>query len=161
MADGFEVVPEELERAADSIGDAVRDVADILWDRPSGDYGHPVLGSAFAHFLDDIKDHVDTIHEAALGHGMNLKDTASHYRDADIGSGEVLRNCWLSPDTFEAIQRNLDKSGIPGGGWAGGVGGVGQAPATEPPPTTSGFVDTHQFGIGKSEQELNAEGVYH
>jgi hypothetical protein len=126
MADGFEVVPEELERAADSIGDAVRDVAGMVWDWPRGDYGRPGLGSAFADFLEEIKDRVDTIHEDVLGHGTNLKDTATHYRDSDIARGDVVRNCWLPHDELPR-----------------------------------GIMDTHRFGTGPSERELNAEGTCH
>jgi hypothetical protein len=111
MSGGFGAVPDELHQVAGRIDDAVATVAGMVWQGPTGDYGHPQVQAAWASFLDDLQDEVDVLHRTVLGHGDQLRDTAARYREVD-----------------DANAAALEKAGVPGGGWAGGVRGVGEAP---------------------------------
>jgi hypothetical protein len=155
MADGFEVIPDELERTADRIGAALGDVAGIVWRGPGGDYGHPAVETAWSRFVEDARDHVNVLRHSAAGHGVNLRDVASRYRDVDIASSDALGNCWLPNGG-----RSAGDSGIPGGGFAGGVAGVGDAPATGPIWVNPGWADTGALNNGGHRDPLD-EGIHH
>ena len=126
MADGFGAVPDELRQMADRIDRAVAGAVDLAWAGPSGDFGHPGVQAGWSRFLDDVKELVDRLRVTASEHGEGLRTAADRYRDMDIQSGNALGGLGES-------------SGIPGGGWAGGVAGVGENPPAEGGP--SGFID--------------------
>jgi hypothetical protein len=124
MTSGFEALPEELHETANTITETVGEVIGMVWHAPSGDYGDARVSEAWGRFLDDLHDHVETLHRTAVEHGDQLRAAATSYGDTDIASAD-----------------QLEKSGIPGGGWAGGVSGVGDAP-------TGGWVNPGWAGSG-------------
>jgi broad specificity phosphatase PhoE len=146
MADGFEVIPDELEWAAGRIGEALGDVAGMAWQGPGGDYGHPAVGTAWSHFLEEIKDQVDALHDSAVGHGVNLRAAATHYREMDIATSQVVGNCWLPNGGFD---RGVPQDGQP-------LGDVGI-----PAPIANGIMDTSGYGVGIPDRELDDEGIHH
>jgi hypothetical protein len=103
MSDGFFAVPEEIRQMASHITDAIGDIAGLTWQKPSGDYGHPGVQSAWASFLDDLEHQVGTLHRTAAGHSENLKATAIRYSATDIENGTSLEDI------------------VPGGGFGGPV----------------------------------------
>ena len=130
MTGGFEAVPDELDRMANSIADAVGEAAGMVWHQPGGDYGDIRVSDAWSRFLDELHDHVSTLHNTAMAHGDRLRTAATRYRDTDVASADQLNG-----------------SGIPGGGWAGGVNGVGDGPTGPPVWTNPGFLGSG-YGVG-------------
>lgn len=115
MSGGFSTVPDELRQTAGSIGDAVGAVAGMVWQGPSGDYGHPGVQAGWAGFIEEMKAQVAALRDKANEHADGLRTAADQYQDSDTENGQALGG------VFDSV--------IPGGGWAGGVTGVGQAPS--------------------------------
>ena len=90
MTSGFGTVPDELRQAAGQIGGAIRGVADLIWQGPSGDYGHAGVQHSWGQFIDDMKKAVGNLHDEADDHGLNLKGAASAYEEMDSGVGQVV-----------------------------------------------------------------------
>ncbi|MEW2502203.1 hypothetical protein ACQPXB_10670 [Amycolatopsis sp. CA-161197] len=90
MTGGFDAVTEELERAADTIGDVVGGAAGLLWQGPSGDYGHPGVQAGWGSFIEDIKSVVDALEGKAQGHGEDLRTAAVRYAGADDTATDAI-----------------------------------------------------------------------
>ena len=60
MTGGFGAVPEELYRTANQIGDVIGSASGLLWQGPSGDYGHPGVQTGWGSFIDDVKSEVES-----------------------------------------------------------------------------------------------------
>ncbi|WP_326569295.1 hypothetical protein VSH64_47465 [Amycolatopsis rhabdoformis] len=90
MTGGFDAVTEDLERAADTIGDVVGSAAGLLWQGPSGDYGHAGVQAGWGSFVDDLKSVVDGLAGKAQGHGEDLRTAAVRYAAADGAAGDSI-----------------------------------------------------------------------
>ncbi|GAA4826590.1 hypothetical protein GCM10025787_00190 [Saccharopolyspora rosea] len=80
---GFNAVPEELQRAANVITDTVGQAAKLVWQGPSGNYGHPGVQGGWDQFVADAKAEINRLAQAAKGHGESLNDAARDYRESD------------------------------------------------------------------------------
>jgi len=116
MTGGFGAVPDELFRTANAINDAVGSAAAMLWQDPSGDYGHPGVQAGWGQFIEDMKSEIDKLRDKAEGHGESLKTAAMGYADSDSAAGQVIGK----------IEDQFGIPGVPGGGFAGGVGRIGR-----------------------------------
>ena len=65
---GFNAVPEELQRAANVITDTVGQAAKLVWQGPSGNYGHPGVQGGWDQFVADAKAEINRLAQAAKGH---------------------------------------------------------------------------------------------
>lgn len=143
MSGGFGAVPDELFRTANSIGDVVGSAAGLLWQGPSGDYGHRQLQAGWAGFIESIEAEVARLAEQTRGHGDNLRTAAGKYLQSDDDATGTVRGAGSGiGDLFGAgsggqagngidplpgrggpgeakIGSQLD--GVPGGGWTGGL----------------------------------------
>lgn len=90
MTSGFGTVPDELRQAAGQIGGVIRGVADLVWQGPSGDYGHAGVQQSWAQFIDDMRKSVQNLHDKADEHGVSLKGAASTYEEQDTGVGRLV-----------------------------------------------------------------------
>jgi len=90
MTSGFGAVPDELRQAAGQIGGVIRNVADLVWQGPSGDYGHAGVQTGWGQFIDDMKKSVQNLHDKADEHGIGLKGAASAYEEQDSGVGQLV-----------------------------------------------------------------------
>jgi hypothetical protein len=135
MSGGFSTVPDELRQTAGTIGDALGAVAGMVWQGPSGDYGHPGVQAGWGQFIEEMKAQVAALRDRANEHADGLRTAAEQYQDSDAESGHVLGGVFDSgipgggwAGGVAGVGHRLsgsDDSGIPGGGWAGGVSGVG------------------------------------
>jgi hypothetical protein len=116
MTGGFGAVPEELYRTANRIGDVVGSAGSMLWQGPSGDYGHPGVQTGWGSFIEDVKAEVGKLAKKAEGHGEDLRTAAVKYADSDGAAGEALGK--LGGGLLGGLQ------GAPGGGITGGLGGI-------------------------------------
>lgn len=89
---GFSATPEELQQAAKAISDTVGHVSGIPWEGPSGDYGHPGVQQGWGQFVDDARNQVKSLANAAQGHGDNLQQAASDYLKLDQHAADLLGN---------------------------------------------------------------------
>ncbi|HVW42252.1 MAG TPA: hypothetical protein VHC18_12960 [Amycolatopsis sp.] len=112
MTSGFGTVPDDLRQAAGDIGGAIRGVADLVWQGPSGDYGHAAVQHGWSDFIDDMKKAVHNLHDKADEHGVNLKGAAGAYEEQDAGVGQVIGG----------IGELIDSAGGSGSGSGGGSG---------------------------------------
>ncbi|GDY30633.1 hypothetical protein [Gandjariella thermophila] len=118
MSDGFDAVADELRRAAGSIADAVGGVAGMVWQGPSGDYGHRGVQAGWARFVEDLKAQIQKLHDRAHQHGDNLIAAAAGYLESDAEADAAL----------DRVAGLLDSAGsaagvATGGGGAGAPGG--------------------------------------
>ncbi|MET7989331.1 hypothetical protein ABZU76_00325 [Amycolatopsis sp. NPDC005232] len=90
MTGGFDAVTEELERAADTIGDVVGGAAGLLWQGPSGNYGHPGVQAGWGSFIADIESVVEGLTGKAHGHGEDLRTAAVRYASADDTASDSI-----------------------------------------------------------------------
>ncbi|MEU4670588.1 hypothetical protein AB0F91_22025 [Amycolatopsis sp. NPDC023774] len=90
MTGGFDAVTEELERAADTIGDVVGGAAGLLWQGPSGDYGHAGVQAGWGSFIADIASVVEGLTGKAHGHGEDLRTAAVRYAGADDTASDAI-----------------------------------------------------------------------
>ncbi|MGW4484224.1 hypothetical protein ACWEOE_10340 [Amycolatopsis sp. NPDC004368] len=90
MTGGFDAVTEELERAADTIGDVVGGAAGLLWQGPSGDYGHPGVQAGWGSFIADLESVVEGLTGKAHGHGEDLRTAAVRYAGADDSASDAI-----------------------------------------------------------------------
>ncbi|NKQ56464.1 hypothetical protein HFP15_26660 [Amycolatopsis sp. K13G38] len=90
MTSGFGTVPDELRQAAGQIGGVIREAADLVWQGPSGDYGHAGVQQGWGQFIDDMKKSVQNLHDKADDHGIDLKGAASAYEEQDSGVGRLV-----------------------------------------------------------------------
>lgn len=90
MTSGFGTVPDDLRQAAGQIGGAIRGVADLVWQGPSGNYGNAGVQRGWGEFIDGMKKSVQNLHEQADDHGVNLKGAASAYQEIDSGVGQTI-----------------------------------------------------------------------
>ncbi|MEV4604178.1 hypothetical protein AB0K15_43315 [Amycolatopsis sp. NPDC049253] len=90
MTGGFDAVTEELERAADTIGDVVGGAAGLLWQGPSGDYGHAGVQAGWGGFIADIASVVEGLTGKAHGHGEDLRTAAVRYAGADDTASDAI-----------------------------------------------------------------------
>jgi hypothetical protein len=90
MAGGFEAAPGELRGSAQSIATALCDAAGITWQRPSGDYGHAGVQSAFAAFVEDAERRVGELGATADGLGRGLGESARAYEASDANGVRTL-----------------------------------------------------------------------
>ena len=90
MTGGFGAVPEELYRTANQIGDVIGSAAGLLWQGPSGDYGHPGVQTGWGSFIDEVKSEVEKLARKAEGHGEDLRTAAGKYAESDTEAGDVL-----------------------------------------------------------------------
>ncbi|WP_329057760.1 WXG100 family type VII secretion target [Amycolatopsis sp. NBC_01480] len=116
MTGGFGAVPEELYRTANRIGDVVGSAGSMLWQGPSGDYGHPGVQTGWGSFIEDVKAEVGKLAKKAEGHGEDLRTAAVKYADSDSAASEALGK--LGGGLLGGLE------GAPGGGITGGIGGV-------------------------------------
>lgn len=142
MSGGFGAVPEELFRTANSIGDVIGSAAGLLWQGPSGDYGHRQLQTGWTGFIESIEAEVARLAEQTQGHGDNLRTAAGKYLQSDDdatgtvgGFGAGLGDLFptgggqsgngidplpgIGGPGEAKIGSKLD--GVPGGGWTGGL----------------------------------------
>ncbi|MEV8612698.1 hypothetical protein AB0383_33040 [Amycolatopsis sp. NPDC051373] len=154
MTGGFDAVTEELERAADTIGDVVGGAAGLLWQGPSGDYGHPGVQAGWGSFIADIESVVEGLTGKAHGHGEDLRTAAVRYAGADgTASDAIVKTAakafggsfggGIFGPLGEVLHRSLDGKpvdGNPGDGeklgpaWTGGATGRISGSIDELPP---------------------------
>jgi hypothetical protein len=138
MTGGFGAVPEELYRTANQIGDVIGGAAGLLWQGPSGDYGHPGVQAGWGSFLENVKAEVEKLAKKAEGHGEDLRTAAVKYANSDTGAVDVLGKfgAGLSespngPGGLGAVLGGFGSlgeskigaglDGVPGGGFTGGL----------------------------------------
>jgi hypothetical protein len=114
MTGGFGAVPDELFRTANAISDAVGTAAGMVWQGPSGDYGHPGVHAGWGWFIEDMKAEIAQLREKADGHGESLKLAAAEYVDSDSEASHLIA---------KVDQRLHD---VPGGGFTGGTSKISQ-----------------------------------
>ncbi|WP_409182466.1 hypothetical protein F9C11_39690 [Amycolatopsis sp. VS8301801F10] len=127
MSGGFGAVPEELFRTANAIGDVVGSAAGLLWQGPSGDYGHRGVQAGWAGFVEEIQAEVARLTGIAQGHGDDLRTAAGKYAQSDAAAtgtigefGAGLGDLLGEAAGGEAkIGSRLE--GAPGGGFTGGL----------------------------------------
>ncbi|MFD2469633.1 hypothetical protein [Amycolatopsis silviterrae] len=139
MSGGFGAVPEELFRTANSIGDVIGGAAGLLWQGPSGDYGHPGVQAGWAGFIEEVRAEVARLTENADGHGDDLRTAAGKYSQSDAAAtgaigkfgaglgdlfgeaagGGVTPFAGVEGQAEAKIGSRLD--GAPGGGFTGGL----------------------------------------
>ncbi|QUQ69358.1 WXG100 family type VII secretion target [Kutzneria sp. CA-103260] len=125
MTGGFGAVPDELFRTANAISDAVGSAAGMLWQGPSGDYGHPGVQTGWEQFIEDMKSEINTLRDQAEGHGESLKTAAMGYADSDSVAGQAIG----------AIEEQV---GLPGGGIGGRIGRILGGETSDPGDTRIG-----------------------
>jgi hypothetical protein len=106
LTNGFGAVPDELRQAAGTIGDAIAGTARMLWQGPSGDYGHIGVQTGWAQLIDQMKTRIDALRDTANEHGDSLIQAAQRYLLSDDNSGQSLVKAGGL----------LGATGIPGGG---------------------------------------------
>ena len=119
MTGGFGAVPEELHRTANQIGDVIGSAAGLLWQGPSGDYGHPGVQTGWGSFIDGVKSEVDKLAKKAEIHGEDLRTAAGKYAESDTQAGNTIGK--LGAGLFDSLGGLHD---APGGGITGGLGGI-------------------------------------
>jgi hypothetical protein len=119
MTGGFGAVPEELYRTANQIGDVIGSASGLLWQGPSGDYGHPGVQTGWGSFIDDVKSEVEKLAKKAEGHGEELRTVAGKYAESDTQAGDAIGK--LGAGLFDSLG---GLQGAPGGGITGGLGGI-------------------------------------
>jgi hypothetical protein len=112
MTGGFGAVPDELFRTANAIGDAVGSAAGMLWQGPSGDYGHTGVQSGWEQFMEDMKSEILTLRDKAEGHGEDLKTAAMGYAESDSLAGKAIG----------AVEEQIGQVGSAIGSVLGGAG---------------------------------------
>jgi hypothetical protein len=60
VTSGFSAVSDELHQVARKIGEAVGEVTKLVWQGPSGDYGHPGVQSGWERFIEEMKSQIET-----------------------------------------------------------------------------------------------------
>lgn len=88
---GFDAVPEELQETAGRIGEVVSGVANMVWRRPSGDYGHPGVQAGWDQFVEQLKAHVEALQDTVEEFGGKLNEAAGKYRETEAESGGTLK----------------------------------------------------------------------
>ncbi|WP_063695756.1 hypothetical protein [Amycolatopsis orientalis] len=138
MSGGFGAVPEELFRTANSIGDVIGSAAGLLWQGPSGDYGHPGVQAGWAGFVEEIQAEVARLTEIAEGHGDDLRTAAGKYAQSDAaatgtigkfgaGLGGLFGEAAGGGTPFAGVEAQAEAKignsleGAPGGGFTGGL----------------------------------------
>lgn len=115
---GFGTVPDELRDAATKIGDAISRVSEMVWQGPSGEYGHRGVQTGWAHFIDDMKAQVDTLRAKAEGHGQGLVSAAGTYVESETDIGQNMAQAGSQLDALRPL-------GGTGSTHAGGQGFAG------------------------------------
>lgn len=115
MTGGFGTVPDELHQAAGKIGDVISNVAGMVWEGPSGDYGHPGVQTGWAQFVDEMKTQVQGLHDKANEHGKGLRSAAALYQDSDGDVGKAVGKLGGLFDDGGGL------TGAPGGGTTGSI----------------------------------------
>lgn len=90
MTGGFGSVPDDLFKAASAIGDAVGNAGSLVWNGPSGDYGHPGVQDGWSQFIGDVKSAVNGLARAADSHSDNLKGNAVNYTEGEKDAVAVI-----------------------------------------------------------------------
>ncbi|WP_205673055.1 hypothetical protein [Amycolatopsis nivea] len=138
MSGGFGAVPEELFRTANSIGDVIGSAAGLLWQGPSGDYGHRGVQAGWAGFVEEIQAEVARLTEIAEGHGDDLRTAAGKYAESDAaatgtigkfgsGLGDLFGDTAGGVTPFAGAEAQAEAKigsrleGAPGGGFTGGL----------------------------------------
>jgi len=116
MTGGFDGFPDDLRQTAGKIGSVIGGVADLVWQGPSGDYGHAGVHRGWAIFIEDMKTAVQALHDKVNEHGESLKTAASVYEGSDAEVGAKLGGLG------EAVH---SVGGMVGGGFAGPILGRG------------------------------------
>ncbi|MFD2421290.1 hypothetical protein [Amycolatopsis pigmentata] len=115
MTSGFGAVPDDLRQSAGKIGEVIGGVAGLVWQGPSGDYGHAAVQSGWARFIEGMKGTVQGLHDKAGEHGESLRTAASAYEGSEAEAGTKIG------DFGEAVAAADD--GMVGGGFGGPVRG--------------------------------------
>jgi hypothetical protein len=114
MTGGFGAVPDDLRQTAGKIGEVIGAVTGLVWEGPSGDYGHAGVQSGWAAFIEGMKSTVQGLHDKAGEHGESLRTAASAYEGSDAGVGTKMG------EFGEAIGAAAG-TGMVGGGFAGPI----------------------------------------
>jgi hypothetical protein len=130
---GFGATPDELHKAANAISDTVQKAAELVWQGPSGNYGHPGVQEGWGHFVQDAKAEIQKLTQATKGHGENLVQCAQHYLSLDEQVAGLLGNA--AGDAISSIAGGAAQgahAGSQAGGAAGSTvgGAVGSAVGT-------------------------------
>jgi hypothetical protein len=135
MTGGFGAAPDELFQTANAISDAVGSASGMLWQGPSGDYGHSGVQAGWGQFVEDMKAEIDKLRDKAKGHGESLKSAAIKYVESDTQASKA----------FSKLIERGELHGVPGSGSTGGIGrilgGLG----------TAGDVETHRRGKSSTD----------
>jgi hypothetical protein len=107
-----------LYRTANQIGDVIGSASGLLWQSPSGDYGHPGVQTGWGSFIDDVKSEVEKLAKKAEGHGEDLRTAAGKYAESDTQAGDAIGQ--LGAGLFDSLG---GLQGAPGGGITGGTPG--------------------------------------
>ncbi|WP_019819682.1 hypothetical protein [Saccharomonospora saliphila] len=112
---GFGSVPDELRETARQISDTVGGAADLLWQGPSGDYGHPAVQAGWATFVERVRGAVEQLRAEAEEHGAGLTEAARRYLESEDESRGIV----------ERFEHGLGADGGPvAGGITGGIRNV-------------------------------------
>ncbi|WP_143086343.1 hypothetical protein [Amycolatopsis saalfeldensis] len=102
----------------------------LVWQGPSGDYGHPGVQGAWGSFIDGVKTEVEGLVKKAEGHGDGLRTAAQKYLGADeSATGEIGGLGTAIGSAAEAVGKGVegrigDVLGGPLGPVGGGIGRV-------------------------------------
>jgi hypothetical protein len=114
MTGGFGTAPDELFRTANAISDAVSSASGMLWQGPSGDYGHRGVQAGWRQFIEDMKAELDKLCDTAKGHGESLKSAAIQYVESDTQASKA----------FGKLIERGELHGVRGSGSTGGIGRI-------------------------------------
>ncbi|WP_024873720.1 hypothetical protein [Saccharomonospora piscinae] len=120
---GFDAVPDELRETAGRIGDAVGGVAGLMWQGPSGDYGHSGVQTAWGTFIEQLRAQVEALRDKAEEFGGDLGQAANRYLDTEAETNSTLAGLG------GLLEQQSGALGAAAGGVAGGAlgGGIGAA----------------------------------
>jgi hypothetical protein len=90
MAGGFGAAPDELFQTANAISDAVGSASGMVWQGPSGVYGHRGVQAGWGQFIEDMKAEIDKLRKTAQGHGESLKSAAIKYVESDTQASKAF-----------------------------------------------------------------------
>jgi hypothetical protein len=93
---------------ARKIGEAVGEVTKLVWQGPSGDYGHPGVQSGWERFIEEMKSQIETLRDKADGHGQDLRAAAAAYVESDVQGSQELDRVGTALDVSAAGFINPD-----------------------------------------------------
>jgi hypothetical protein len=86
----------------------------MLWQCPSGDYGHRGVQAGWGAFIQDMKAEIDKLRKTAEGHGESLKSAAIKYVDSDMQASKA----------FSELLERGELHRVSGSRSAGGIGRI-------------------------------------